>query len=89
MMYKIFSIGDFLMKLSQSLAIAVGVCLVFVMLGPQVAVQGQETQIDAWTPLPVKPKASLQDLESDERPLNSFEKFWRRVQLRLKPHSVK
>ena len=39
--------------------------------------------------LPVKPKASLQDLESDERPLNSFEKFWRRVQLRLKPHSVK
>ena len=44
------------MKLSRSIAIAVGACLVLAMSGPPVAVQGQEpSQIDVWTPLPVKP----------------------------------
>ena len=41
------------MKLSRSIAIAVGACLVLVTPGSQVAVQGQEpSQIDVWTPLP-------------------------------------
>jgi len=44
------------MKLSRSIAIAAGACLVLGMSGPQVAVQGQApSQIDVWTPLPVKP----------------------------------
>jgi hypothetical protein len=39
--------------------------------------------------LPAKPKAVLPDLTPDERPLSSWEKFWRRVQLRAKSHTVK
>ena len=43
------------MKLSRSIAIAVGACLVLATPGPQVAVHAQEQQIEVWTPLPVKP----------------------------------
>ena len=43
------------MKLSRSISIFVGVGLVLAMSGPPVAVQGQEAQIEVWTPLPVKP----------------------------------
>ncbi len=43
------------MKLSRSIAIAVGACLVLATAGSQVAVQAQEPQIEVWTPLPVKP----------------------------------
>lgn len=44
------------MKLSRSIAIAVGAYLVLAMSVPPVAVQGQApSQIDVWTPLPVKP----------------------------------
>src|SRR5215472_4244040 len=44
------------MKLNRSNAIAVGACLVLAVSGLQSAVQGQEpTQIEVWTPLPVKP----------------------------------
>ena len=39
--------------------------------------------------LPAKLKAALPELQRDERPLNSLEKFWRRVQFRLKSHAVK
>src|SRR4029453_582761 len=48
-------IGGSSMKLSRSIAIAVGAGLVLAMSG-QVAVQGQEpSQIGGWPPLPVKP----------------------------------
>src|SRR5262245_61698632 len=44
------------MKLNRSNAIAVGACLVLAVSGLQSAVQGQEpTQIEVWTPMPVKP----------------------------------
>src|SRR5437764_1071403 len=43
------------MKLSRSIAIAIGACLVLAVAGLAVAVQAQEpSQIDVWTPLPVK-----------------------------------
>jgi mannose-6-phosphate isomerase-like protein (cupin superfamily) len=44
------------MKLSRSLAVVVGACLVLAPSGSRVAAQGQApSQIDVWTPLPVKP----------------------------------
>jgi quercetin dioxygenase-like cupin family protein len=48
------------MKLSRSIATAIGACLVLAMSKPPVAVQGQEpSQIEVWTPLPVKPNPFL------------------------------
>src|SRR5712671_1623740 len=48
--------GGSSMKLSRSIAIAAGACLVLATPGSQVAAQGQEpSQIEIWTPLPVKP----------------------------------
>jgi len=37
----------------------------------------------------VAAKASLPPLEPDKAPLSDWEKFWRKVQLRLRPHIVK
>ena len=44
------------MKLSRSFAIVAGACLMLAISGPAVDIQAQEpSQIDVWTPLPVKP----------------------------------
>ena len=43
------------MKLSRSITVAVGACLVLATADPQVALQAQEPQIEVWTPMPVKP----------------------------------
>jgi len=43
------------MKLSRSIAIAVGACLALATPSSRVAVHAQEQQIEVWTPLPVKP----------------------------------
>ena len=47
------------MKRNRLIAVAAGVRLVLATTGGQVAVKGQETQIDVWTPLPVKPNPFL------------------------------
>ena len=43
------------MKRNRLIAVAAGACLVLATTGGQVAVKGQEQQLEVWTPLPVKP----------------------------------
>ena len=43
------------MKLTRTIASAVGACLVLAAPGFPVTVHAQEQQIEVWTPLPVKP----------------------------------
>ena len=43
------------MTLRRLIAVAAGACLVLATAGARVAVQAQESQIEVWTPLPVKP----------------------------------
>ena len=43
------------MKLSRSIAIIAGACLMLAAADARLGVQAQEQQIEVWTPLPVKP----------------------------------